>query len=269
MKLLSVSISIRSKRSREEENRMKGFSVYFFIFLFFCNLSCYRKHASNDIIPRDKFKDILVDIHLIDGFYTSNNLNFSFQKDTDNFYTDILKEYGYTLAQFDSTFRFYTRNLKQFDLLYEEVITELNKMQEQSFRHVETGDDSLRNMYRGKKNWKFPTDGSNEKIPFSVNIKDSAKYTITVYLKVFPDDQSENPHLTAYFTTDNGTKEGIKDYFKETSYRTSRRMIIYTFSKNTPTKKVKTLSGFILDHDNKSSNFKKHAEIRGIYISKN
>ena len=96
--------------------------------------ACHRKTKTDYLIPRDKFKEVLVDIHLIDGFYTPNYTKFSFQKDTANFYTDVLKEYGYNLAQFDSTYRYYTRNLKQFDLLYEEVITDLNKMQEQAWK---------------------------------------------------------------------------------------------------------------------------------------
>jgi len=231
--------------------------------------ACHRKNPSDYIIPRDKFKDILIDFHLIDGFYTSNYNTFFFQKDTANFYTDVLKEYGCNLTQFDSTYRYYTRNLKQFDLLYEEVITELNKMQEQSFRLIEMGGDSLRNMYHGKKAWKLPKDGPLEKIPFSIKLKDSAKYSITVYLKVFSDDETEKPKLTAFFTYDNGTKEGGKDYFTETSYHVSRRFVVYTFSKMAPNKKVKNLSGFILDHSNTSKKFKKHIEVKGIYISKN
>ena len=248
---------------------MKLRKLCFFGSIIILLFACHRKTTADYIIQRDKFKDILIDFHLIDGFYTSNYNTFFFQKDTANFYTDILKEYGCNLAQFDSTYRYYTRNLKQFDLLYEEIITELNKMQEQSFRMIEMGGDSLRNMYRGKKLWKLPKDGPLEKIPFTIKLKDSAKYTITVYLKVFSDDQTENPKLTAYFTYGKGTKEGEKDYFTETSYRVSRRLVVYTFSKVTANKKVKNLSGFILDHSNKSKSFKKHIEVKGIYISKN
>jgi len=231
-------------------------------------LACQKKSQSDFIIPREKFKDILVDIHLIDGFYLANYNAFSFQNDSSNFYTDILKEYGCNLKQFDSTYRYYTHDLKKFDVLYEEVITELNKMQQQSYRLLEMGSDSLRNLYRGKKAWKFPKDGSLQKIPFDIKLKDSANYKITVFLKVFADDQTEDPKLTAYFSYDNGTKEGGKDYFTETAYKVSRRFVVYTFSKNTPNKKVKKLRGFILDHNNKTKSFKKHIEVKGIYISK-
>lgn len=247
---------------------MRIWKYCLFVSIIITMVACHRNSQSDFIIPREKFKDILIDIHLIDGFYTANYLAFSFQKDSANFYTDILKEYGCNLAQFDSTYRYYITDLKKFDLLYEEVITELNKMQEQSFRLIEMGGDSLRNLYRGKKVWKLPKDGRTEKIPFDIKLKDSANYSITVFLKVFADDKSEDPKLTAYFSYDNGTKEGGKSYFTETSYRVSRRFIVYTFSKKAPNKKVKNLRGFILDHNNKSKLFKKHIEVKGIYVTK-
>ncbi len=231
-------------------------------------LSCNKKQTSDFIIPRETFKDILIDIHLIDGYYASNNNILSFQTDSANFYTDILKEYGFNLTQFDSTYRYYTRNLKQFDILYEEVITELNKMQEQSRRLIEMGGDTLRNLYHGKKSWNIIGYTTQEKIPFDIKLTDSANYSITVYLRVFSDDKTDNPKLTAYFGFDNGTKEGRKDYFTETSYRVTRRYVVYTFSKVAPTKKVKYLRGFILDNNNISKWRKKHIEVKGIFISK-
>ncbi len=93
-------------------------------------VSCGRDNGGaghRKLIPRDKFVDILVDIHLMDAitngpqFYRKFDVN-----DSVNVHEEIFKKYNVTRAQFDSTFTSYTRDPEHYLKVYDDVILKLN-----------------------------------------------------------------------------------------------------------------------------------------------
>jgi uncharacterized lipoprotein NlpE involved in copper resistance len=82
------------------------------------------------IIPRDEMVPILVRIHLMDGTAQIAQYNPEINiPDTMDVYKLVLEDYGYTRAQFDSSLQYYSRDLKKFDRIYQQVLARLNKME--------------------------------------------------------------------------------------------------------------------------------------------
>ncbi len=79
------------------------------------------------IIPRDKFVDILVDIHLMDAITNGPEFYRKFSaEDSVNVYSEIFKKFGVSRAQFDSTMVSYTRRPELYLKIYDDVILRLN-----------------------------------------------------------------------------------------------------------------------------------------------
>ncbi|HEY4786625.1 MAG TPA: DUF4296 domain-containing protein [Bacteroidales bacterium] len=230
--------------------------------------SCKPDPQSKYLIPRKQFIEVLTDIYLVDGYYMINYNAFTRHKDTTNFYNDILKRHGYTKANFDSTLKYYSQRTKKFDAVYDEVITNLNKLQQEVYQ-LQLYSDTSRNLFKKKEVWHLPKDGEREMIPFKIAIKDTGLYTIVVQLRLYSDDQAEDPHLTAYFWYDDGTKNGHIEYFPFIKYKPTDRLVVLSTKKRNRNKKVTHIKGWILNHDNIDQHFKKHVDVQAIIVAKN
>jgi hypothetical protein len=237
--------------------------------LLLCFASCKKASEADYLIPRDTFKKILIDFHQVDGYYSMNYGKFNYHNDTLNFYNQVLAEYGYNRARFDSTYSYYTKHTKKFDEIYEEIITELQKMEQESYLLRSFEIDTARNLYKGKKRWLLPREGITQKIPFSIAIKDSGKYSITVQLRLLPLDNAKNPRLTAYFWYNDNTKDGFRDYFPKLAYKKTQWFTVYTTSKDRPNKKFTHIKGWILDYDDKHKNSYRFVDLKTIIVARN
>jgi hypothetical protein len=228
-----------------------------------------KKKESEFIIPADTFRKILYDFHLADGLYTINYSTISLHNDTMNFYNDILKTYGYSFAQFDSTLAYYAEDPEKFDKIYAQIVTRFNKLEHES-EQLTMMADSFANLYTGKKQWILPNDGPSKRIPFDIAVKDSNEYTIYVFAKKSADDASKNLRITAfYYYKDSATNEEHMDYFPEITYESGKRFTLYTTSKFLSNKKVKRLRGWILNYDKPSELVHRDVVVKLIAIRQN
>ncbi|MGM0497504.1 MAG: DUF4296 domain-containing protein [Bacteroidota bacterium] len=107
----------------------KQLSLFFLIVVIFLGAGC-ENDQEKYIIPKDEFVDILVDIHLMDGIMRQPNIRKSlFKKDTTDYYSAILKTHDYSREQFDSSMVYYSRNIREFDDIYQDVLSTLNQME--------------------------------------------------------------------------------------------------------------------------------------------
>jgi predicted transposase YdaD len=105
-------------------NRKAKILLLVFIILL---LGCNRKR---DIIPRRDMVPILVEMHILEGAKQIARYNKNVQvNDTLKADAVVLKKYGYTKAQFDSSMIYYSSDLKKFDRIYQEVIVRLSQME--------------------------------------------------------------------------------------------------------------------------------------------
>ncbi|MFO8234427.1 MAG: DUF4296 domain-containing protein [Bacteroidales bacterium] len=100
--------------------------------LFLVAISC-SQDSKKKIIPRDDFTDILVDVHLMDGLTSFTEFrNEMAKKDSVEYLEAVLEHHGYTKAQYDSSLVYYSKDLKKFDQIYQDVIERLNKLETQT-----------------------------------------------------------------------------------------------------------------------------------------
>ncbi|MCX6234770.1 MAG: DUF4296 domain-containing protein [Bacteroidetes bacterium] len=109
--------------------------IFFFIVLLLIN-GCHTVHKDDflpppeNLIPKDKMIDILVDIQLIESAikadpFRKQNLDFYV-----NYYYDYLfKKYTIQRKDFEESLKYYQQNIEEFDKLFADVITRLSKLQ--------------------------------------------------------------------------------------------------------------------------------------------
>ena len=117
---------------------MKKHLISFFSVLILLAVIGCNKDQKKHVIPKDDFIDILVDIHLMDGIMRQPGLrNSLLEKDTTHYYDAILRTHDYSIAQFDSSIVYYTKDIKEFDEIYQDVLSKLNQMEAEAEDELE------------------------------------------------------------------------------------------------------------------------------------
>lgn len=180
--------------------------------LMFSAISCQNKEI---IAKRDMVK-ILTKVYLTDG--TVNNLDkrkFA-NKDTIQYYEPIFQSYGYTVAQFDSSIKYYSQNLEKFDEILDGVIIELTKIEaqytdmpaEELEAETKSTADTTQSEWPHKTYWNMAVDSKeNPHLGFDVLLKGTGKYELTYDAYIFEDDSVVEPYFKAYLHY--GTTEAV------------------------------------------------------------
>ena len=82
-------------------------------------------------IPRDDMVDILKEIHITEAIFSVTRIRDSKfgEYDSLDIYDSIVISHGYTPAMYDSTIKYYSYHIEEFEKLYDEVIEELNRLE--------------------------------------------------------------------------------------------------------------------------------------------
>ncbi|MCF8378527.1 MAG: DUF4296 domain-containing protein [Bacteroidales bacterium] len=100
------------------------------IILLILSLSCSNdptKISKKDMIEKDVFIDILVDMHILDAITNESEYYRKFApEDSINIYKLIFEKHKVTQAEFDSTVSAYTRRSDLYKEIYDEVLLQLS-----------------------------------------------------------------------------------------------------------------------------------------------
>ena len=102
----------------------------FFICFSCANDGSLLQRPPDNLIPREKMINVLVDIHLIEASvsqYYSVNIDVKLRSAA--FYTMLYKKYSITHKDFINSIYYYAQDLKYLGKIYQEVITRLSVMQ--------------------------------------------------------------------------------------------------------------------------------------------
>lgn len=81
------------------------------------------------MIPREKFVEMLTDIHMVDVLTVGPAFTRKYQPDDSlDIYGSVFKKYNVTKADFDSTVAMYIRQPEIYLKVYDEVLLKLNYM---------------------------------------------------------------------------------------------------------------------------------------------
>jgi len=247
---------------------------YLFILILFIFISCgkfsFRKKSSF-IIPKDKLIPILVDLHLSDAVLNSPNIKSLYNKQyAEVYYDQVFELHGYTRAQFDTTIKFYSVKPSKLENIYDDVIEELSKLESSKitseFFREKPEAVSASNLWNLEYNWSLPENGEVNPINFSIPVSELGTYTISARIKMYEDDESKNPRVSAFFWYDDGSEYGYRVLFPSSPILKNNEFVIHSISKQLTNSKVTHLRGWILDHSAQDITWKKHAEVQNIKV---
>lgn len=104
----------------------------FIVLLCIC-ASC-SSNAPNDVIPLNKMKGILIDMHLADTYSSMLNdtIHVSGVKNKDSlalYYKSILQHHNVSVEAFNESVKWYKLNPKELDSVYAGMIPQLSKLE--------------------------------------------------------------------------------------------------------------------------------------------
>lgn len=92
--------------------------------------SCNTNKTPDYVIPQDDMVNIIIDMHLADGLFTISDIRKKVARaDSINYYDAIFDRYGYTRHDFDTSVFYYSKNINEYDKIYEDVLNKLNQME--------------------------------------------------------------------------------------------------------------------------------------------
>lgn len=83
------------------------------------------------VLNESNMTKILVDMHKTEALLSEKGLSYSRYSSKAPYYNFVLKKYGITQAQFDSSLVWYTKNPKKFGRIYDDVTVRLTKFQKE------------------------------------------------------------------------------------------------------------------------------------------
>jgi hypothetical protein len=106
------------------------YKLLFFLLTILIIIGGCADDSEKNIIPRKELIPVLVDIHLMDAMLSDIEYREQIiQSDTADYYKAVIRQHGYSKAQFDSSISYYSQDLKKFDKIYQEVLVRLSKLE--------------------------------------------------------------------------------------------------------------------------------------------
>jgi len=228
--------------------------------------------TNKDIIPKKDMVEILKKMYLTDGVINVVNNGKLFAKDTISYYEPILKQYGYSKEQFDSSLKYYAQKAEALDKIMDQVIIELTQIDDQVDLQHNIQDsaiaDSL-NLWPLKTTWNMAVDHTqNPSLGFELPLKGQGEYLLSFDTQFFPDDSSKDCRLYVFFYLDDKTSIGVRtspifaNYTKDGEIH--HRRYVFKLENTLATH----LKGWLYDNANGNEEFNRHAifsNLRVIY----
>ncbi len=96
----------------------------FVIVLFFS--SCNANQQNTGILPEDKMKEVLMDLHLTDAAGRQSVIEYNGSALVKNKQVlEVLQKHNLTLEQFNQNLKFYIEDIEKFDVFYDQIIEKI------------------------------------------------------------------------------------------------------------------------------------------------
>ncbi|MBN2597022.1 DUF4296 domain-containing protein [Labilibaculum sp.] len=243
------------------------------LFFFICSafiflISCKENNKYTPQLNEDQFTKMLIDIHIIDGTLESQNI----YRSGDNYrpshyYNSIFQKYNITREQFDSCVSFYSYDTKRFTQIYDVIIDSLNRLETQyriEVKNKKLEQDTV-NLWTKKQHWRIPEKDKNQ-VDFAIPVQEKGIYTIKASIKIFKDDQTDQPKIEAYFWKQDSLGEEHKVRFMPQPITKELKFNTYELSLSYPDSSYTELRGNLFVGENDLVEFTQHFEIKDILI---
>ena len=253
---------------------MSNFLKIFFAIIILTQIACSgpgEKVKKRQLIPSKELVSVLTDLYLADGLLVLPSLRaFYTDKDSSTNYIDIIEKHGYTKDLMDKTLKYYfIKDPKKLEKIYDDVLARLSEMQSRlvvKAPAVVPVDSS--NLWTTQTNYSVPEAGIINPIFFSIPIKDTGLYVLSMVTAVYPEDQSLNPRINVFFWHADKSATGVRDYWPSVDLPKDGARHNYNLSKRLTDTAFSHFNGWLLYSDDKPGRWEKHAIIENISFRK-
>ncbi|PCH98103.1 MAG: hypothetical protein COB85_02205 [Bacteroidetes bacterium] len=110
---------------------------YLILFLAITSITCTNdgdlEMVPDGYLSKQQMVELLVDIQLIEGGIIIRKMDHKkFGDDINAYYQETFKKHGLTKESFELNLKYYTDNPEKLEVVYEEVLNELSKLQAES-----------------------------------------------------------------------------------------------------------------------------------------
>lgn len=231
-------------------------------------ISCNDNNKYQPKLDEQQFTNMLIDIHIVDGSLSTKNIYRTGKNYRPSYYyNSIYKKYDLTRSQFDSCVTYYSNDTKNFTLLYDQVIDSLNRL-ETKYR-IQVKKDRMErdtvNLWTKKTRWRIPSKDKNT-LDFTIPISQKGLYTVSASIKIFKDDQTDNPKIEAYFWKKDSLGEEHKVSFMPLPITKDMKFNKYEAQMEYPDSSYTELRGNFFAGENDLEEFTQHFEVKDILI---
>ena len=114
---------------------MKQFILVLFVFILV--IGCHRDPLPRNAIKRDKFVDVLVDVHIAEGISTDRFRLKIDSIESTSLYLSVLEKHKVTEEQMLATTLYYSRHQREYKKIFTDVLDKLSILIEEENAKVE------------------------------------------------------------------------------------------------------------------------------------
>lgn len=185
------------------------------LFMIICSVSCSGRKSRAEhrhIIPEKDLISILTEIHIADGVLSIPRIsNLYVTADSMAAYINVIERHGYTKETMDRTMWFYfSRKPKELIRIYDKVLGALSAMESKLLQYNPLLEDAANNYWQGKQFYYFYGGSPPDSAEFDLPVQYSRFYTLNFTITVYPDDETQDPHLNMFFEANDPAVKAIK-----------------------------------------------------------
>ena len=212
------------------------------------------------VLSKSEMTDFLVEMHKLDGALAVKGLGSVQERQNIYYYNSLLKKYGITQAEFDSSLSWYAKNPKMFEKIYARVMDELTlqdsiqKVQNKEYEKMLAYKVNEYSLWNGRNSMLINQDSTNSGgYPFVVKFQNLAEkdlYTLSFRLRSSGNVKNQSIVMRIHYQ--NGLKDSVFTKIKSDSilrkytlnFRVSRQ------------EKIDSITGVIAKTTTKNTRFK-------------
>jgi len=235
-----------------------------------CGRSGTAKPGVKTLIPDDKLVAILTDTYLTAGILDLYALRDTWgSRDSILNYIDVIENHGYTYEQFDATMKYYfSGKPRRLAKIYDRVTGNLLELETVVITENRSPVRPAENLWPGKASYNFPEDFTRDPVWFDIPLDEPGEYMIQADIRVFDDDRSINPRVTAFFSYTDESGEEKRDYWEEVILNKNSQFLTVDIRHTLDSIPGARLRGWLLNHDNQAGKWEKHARIANISVTR-
>ncbi|MDD3078677.1 MAG: DUF4296 domain-containing protein [Paludibacter sp.] len=182
------------------------------IFMSACN------RRPNGVLSKREMVEFLTDLHKLDGTLFVAEMGSANDRENIYYYNAILKKHGITKDQFDSSLVWYSKDPKRFGYMYDDVLANLNKLNEdvknRKYHPIDSLvlRNSLTDIWQKERKYVLGKDSTPKEIKFSIKnseLKWADTYSLSFLQRIAPGDSSSNKHIKMSIYYTDGTVDSI------------------------------------------------------------